>query len=119
LIQEQLWISAIDIISSSYEIPIAIPIKKETQNELDTKLSEPLCLTATSIQEYIAANEHLIKPDKLKDIELQTLNKKYCQEFADCFRKIPYISQLPTDIYHQIKFKNLSISFIVQIYSYL
>lgn len=114
-----MWISTIDIISSSQEIPITIPIKKETQNELDTKLSEPLCLATTSIQEYIAANEHLVGPDKLKDIELQALNKQYHQEFTDYFGKIPYISQLSTDIYYQIKFKDLSISFIVQIYSYL
>ena len=71
---------------------IATYMKKETKNELDTKLSELLCLVTIFTQEYIVTDKHLVKLSRLKDIELQVLNKKHCQEFIDYFEEISYIS---------------------------
>lgn len=48
----------------------------------------------------------------------QELNKKYYKEFSDCFKEILYAYQLLTNIYHPIKFKDLSISFIARTYFY-
>jgi len=52
------------------------------------------------------------------DIDLQELNRKYYEEFSDCFKEIPHIHQLLTNIYYCIKLKDLFLIFTVRTYSY-
>jgi len=68
------------------------------------------------IAEQISILEGKIDHTKTLCPQLQKLNDSYRQEFADCFKEIPHVSQLPTSTYHCIRLKDPSIPITAQSY---
>ena len=95
---------------------IVLGTKKETNTSLEQKQSYIKDKKSLAIKKSLKLYILNVKRNifqKQVDIYLQKLNRRYCIKFADYFEDIPYTHKLLTDIYHYIKLKNSSQTFII------